>query len=133
MARLVIGLLFGMVLGGAFVFYFFVAVPTAVIAPGTPINAPDPNDLPAGTAQIVLRQQFFNDVLGTILGEMNPPAFPLNNNAATSECDGRMTIQRQGSGVETGVSFADGKISVPLAFAGSYASPFGCFNFTGWA
>lgn len=131
MARLVVGLLFGIVLGGALVFYFFVGVPQAVIAPGTPIPPPDPSGVPAGTAQIVLRQQFFNEVLGTIFQKMNAPAFPLG--AESVECNGRITILQQGSGIETGVNFGDGRISVPLAFTGSYASPFGCHNFTGWA
>lgn len=132
MARLVIGLIFGIVLGSALTFYFFVGVPKAVIAPGMPIQAPDANGLPAGTAQIVLRQQFFNEVLNTIFQEMNEPTFPLGSNP-TEGCDGLITVIRQGSGVETGVNFADQKISVPLAFRGSYSSPFGCYQFTGWA
>lgn len=131
MGRLVIGLLIGLVLGGVFVFYFFVGVPQAVIAPGTPIQPPDPSGVPPGTAQIVLRQQFINDVLGTIFQEMNAPAFPLGS--ASGDCEGRITIQREGSGVQTGVSFDNGKISAPLAFTGSYASPFGCVRFSGWA
>ena len=131
MGRLVIGLLIGFVLGGAFVFYFFVGVPAAVIAPGTPIQPPDPNGIPSGAAQIVLRQQFFNEVLGTIFQEMKAPAFPLGSEAA--ECDGRITILQQGSGVQTTVNFDNNRISAPLAFTGSYASPFGCLRFTGWA
>lgn len=131
MGRLVIGLLIGLVLGGVFVFYFFVGVPQAVIAPGTPIQPPDPNGVPAGAAQIVLRQQFVNEVLGTIFQEMNAPAFPLGS--ASGDCEGRITIQREGSGAQTGVSFDNGKISAPLAFTGSYASPFGCVRFSGWA
>ena len=43
MGRLVIGLLIGIILGGALTFYLFVGVPQAVIAPGTPIQPPDPN------------------------------------------------------------------------------------------
>ncbi len=131
MGRLVIGLLIGFVLGGAVVFYLFVGVPKAVIAPGTPIQAPDPGGVPPGAAQIVLRQQFFNEVLGTIFQEMNAPAFPLSER--TGDCEGRIIIQQQGSGVQTGVNFDNGKISAPLAFTGSYASPVGCLRFTGWA
>jgi hypothetical protein len=131
MGRLVIGLLIGIILGGALTFYLFVGVPQAVIAPGTPIQPPDPNGVPPGAAQIVLRQQFFNEVLGTIFQEMNAPAFPLGSEAA--ECDGRITILREGSGVQTSVSFDNEHISAPLAFTGSYASPFGCLRFTGWA
>ena len=131
MGRLVIGLLIGLILGGALTFYFFVGVPQAVKAPGTPIQAPDPNGLPPGTAQIVLRQQFVNDALTTIFTDMKAPSFPLGE--ASADCEGRITVQREGSGVQTGVSFENGKISAPLAFTGSYASPFGCARFSGWA
>src|SRR5688500_2926949 len=131
MGRLVIGLVIGLILGGAFVFYLFVGVPQAVIAPGTPIQAPDPNGVASGAAQIILRRQFFNEVLGTIFQEMNAPAFPLGSEAA--ECDGRITVLQQGSGVQTSVNFDNNRITAPLAFTGSYASPFGCLRFTGWA
>ena len=131
MGRLVIGLLIGLVLGGVLVFYFFVGVPQGVIAPGTPIQPPDPNGVAPGAAQIVLRQQFFNELLGTIFREMNAPAFPLSEGSA--DCEGRITVQQEGSGVQTGVNFDNGRITAPLAFTGSYASPFGCLRFTGWA
>jgi hypothetical protein len=131
MGRLIIGLVIGVILGGALTFYLFVGVPQAVVAPGTPIQAPDPNGVAPGAAQIVLRQQFFNEVLGTIFQEMNAPAFPLGSEAA--ECDGRITLLQQGSGVQSNVSFDNNRISAPLAFTGSYASPFGCLRFTGWA
>ena len=131
MGRLVIGLLIGLVLGGAIVFYIFGGVPRGVIAPGTPIQPPDPNGIPAGAAQIVLRQQFFNEVLGTIFGEMTAPTFPLSE--PSGDCEGRITIQREGSGVQTAVNFDNNRITAPLAFTGSYASPFGCARFTGWA
>ena len=131
MARLIVGLLIGLVLGGALTFYFFVGVPQAVRAPGTPIQPPDPNGLPPGTAQIVLRQQYVNDALGAIFQDMKPPSFPLGS--ASADCEGRITIQQEGSGVQTGVSLENGKITAPLAFTGSYASPFGCTRFSGWA
>lgn len=131
MARLIVGLLIGLLLGGALTFYFFVGVPRAMKAPGTPIQKPDANGLPPGAAQIVLRQQFVNEALGTIFKDMKPPSFPLGSPSA--DCDGRITIQPEGSGVQTGVSFDNGKIAAPLAFTGSYASPFGCTRFSGWA
>ena len=131
MGKIVIGFLLGLLLGGIATFYLFVGVPRAVNAPGTPIQPPDPDGIPPGAAQIVLRQQFFNEVLSTIFRDMNDPAFPLGS--ASGDCDGRLTVLEQGSGVNTLVSFAENKISAPLAFAGSYASPFGCLRFTGWA
>jgi len=131
MGRLVVGLLIGLLLGGVLTFYFFVGTPRAMKAPGTLIQPPDPNNVPGGAAQIVLRQQFLNEALGTIFKEMNAPAFPLSEPSA--DCEGRITIQQQGSGVETGVSFENNRISSPLAFTGSYASPVGCVRFSGWA
>ena len=131
MGRLVIGLLIGILLGGALTFYFFVGVPRAVNAPGTLIQPPDPNNVPGGAAQIVLRQQFLNEALGTIFQEMSAPAFPLSE--PSTDCEGRITIQREGSGVQTGVTFESNRIAAPLAFTGSYSSPVGCIRFSGWA
>jgi len=131
MGRLIIGLIIGILLGGALTFYFFVGVPRSAVAPGVPIQAPDATGLPSGAAQIVLRQQFLNEALGTIFQEMTPPAFPLSDPSA--DCEGRITVQREGSGVQTGVVFENDRISAPLAFTGSYASPFGCIRFAGWA
>lgn len=131
MQRLLIGLLIGIILGGALTFYFFVGVPRASTPPGSPILPPDANGLPSGAAQIVLRQQFLNEALGTIFKEMNAPAFPLSD--PSTDCEGRITVQQEGSGVQTGVSFENDRITAPLAFTGSYASPFGCLRFSGWA
>lgn len=131
MGRLFIGSLIGIILGGALTFYFFVGVPQASAPPGSPILPPDASGPPSGTAQIVLRQQFLNEALGTIFKDMNPPAFPLSDPA--TDCEGRITVQQEGSGVQTGVSFDNDRISAPLAFTGSYASPLGCLRFSGWA
>jgi hypothetical protein len=131
MARLLVGILIGIVIGGAITFFAFGGVPRGVTAPGKPIPPPDPNGLPTGAAQIVLRQEFLNEALGTIFNEMNAPAFPLSD--PSTDCEGRITVQKEGSGVQTGVSFEGDRISSPLAFTGSYASPFGCVRFTGWA
>lgn len=137
MARLIIGLLIGLVLGGGLVFYFFVGVPKSVIAPGVPILPPDPSGLPAGTAQVVLRQEFFNNVLDTIFRDMKTPAFPLGSAPGDTmdqqACKSEITILRDGSGVKTELRFEDNAVSAPLAFAGSYNSLAGCFQFTGWA
>lgn len=131
MWRLIVGLLIGMIVGGVLTFFIFVGTPRATNVPGSPVRPPDPAGPPAGSAQIVLRQEFFNEVLGTIFGQMNPPSFPLGSQ--TADCAGRITIVQQGSGVQTGVSFQNGNLGAPLAFTGSYSSPFGCLQFTGWA
>lgn len=137
MARLIIGLVIGLVLGGGLVFYFLVGVAKSVVAPGVPILPPDPSGAPAGTARIVLRQEFFNSVLDTIFRDMKTPAFPLGaepDEAVDQQaCKSEITVLREGSGVKTELRFEDNAVSAPLAFSGSYNSIAGCFQFTGWA
>ena len=131
MKGFIIGLIIGALVGCGVAFVFLNGGIRASHAPGVPIKPPDAGGPPAGTAQIVLRQEFFNDVLTTIFRDMNAPSFPLGESAAG--CDNRITILKEGSGAQTSVSFADNKIAAPLAFSGSYASMFGCLQFTGWA
>jgi len=131
MAKFIVGILIGLLIGGVLTFYLFVGVPRAADTPGSPVLPPDPNGPPAGTGQIVLRQEFFNEVLRTIFTELSPPAFPLSQ--GIEGCDGRLTVLPEGSGVRSEISFENNRISAPLAFSGSYASPFGCLRFTGWA
>lgn len=137
MARFIIGLLIGLVIGGAAAFYVFVGVLRADSVPGTPIAPPDPAGLPPGTAEIVLRQDLFNTVLDTIFRDTSAPTFPLTANGQPDQggqpCRREITILREGSGVRTAVRFDDSRISAPLAFSGSYNSILGCIQFTGWA
>jgi hypothetical protein len=138
MARVAIGLIIGLLLGGALVFYFFVGVPRASVAPGAPVLPPDPSGVPPGTAQIVLRQDFFNTVLQTIFRDMKPPSFPLSASAQQAApdpaaCGSEITVLPEGSGASTSLRLENNSLSAPLAFSGSYASPFGCLRFTGWA
>lgn len=145
MGKLIIGLLIGLVAGGALTFFLFVGVPRAAQPPGILIQPPDTN-VAAGAAQIVLRQEFFNDILTTIFRDMKDPSFPLDLavRAETGEahyaalqsspsCDGKITILPEGSGVKTSVKFENNRISSPIAFSGSYDSMIGCLQFTGWA
>ena len=144
----IIGALVGLIIGGILTFYLFVGVPRAAIAPGVPIQPPDANGTPPGTAQIVLKQDFFNEVLKSIFRDMSAPSFPLTlteNRAADAretasyaalqgdgECDGRITLLPEGSGVQSVLKFENSRIIAPLAFKGSYRSMFGCINFSGW-
>jgi hypothetical protein len=145
----IIGCAAGLILGGILTFYLFVGVPRAALAPGNPILPPDAGGTPPATAQIVLKQDFFNEVLKTIFRDMNAPSFPLSltenrvpNNAVSPKyallqdggggCDGRITLLPEGSGVQSGLKFENNKITAPLAFRGSYSSMLGCLNFTGW-
>ena len=144
-----LGSLLGLVIGGALVFYLFGGAPRAAKAPGAPILPPDASGVPPGTAQIVLRQDFFNQVLQTIFRDMNAPAFPLNlmgqNTAENPEvvrygllqnanqCEGKITLLPEGSGVQTGLRFENNRLAAPLAFTGSTSIFGNCINFTGWA
>jgi len=146
-ATFIVGSLVGLILGGVLTFYLFVGVPRAAIAPGNPIQPPDASGTPPATAQIILKQEFFNEVLKTIFRDMNAPSFPLSltenrppeNGIVPSYamlqdggCDGRITLLPEGSGVQSVLKFENGKINAPLAFRGSYRSMFGCLNFSGW-
>ncbi len=146
-----LGTILGLLIGGALIFYIFGGAPRAAQLPGVPIQPPDANGLPPGTASVVLNQQFFDTVLATIFRDMNAPAFPLkltgqNNRDRTIQpqtasfvlqndagCDGKITLKPEGSGVKTGVRLENGKITAPLAFSGSTSVLGQCINFTGWA
>ena len=144
----ILGAVLGLILGGGLIFYFLGGVPAARSKPpGAPIQAPDPNGNPPGTASIVLNQQFFDTVLTTIFRDMNAPSFPLNLTGQSSRetvlepqkiafqnnCDGRITLLPEGSKVMTSVRLENGRINAPLAFRGS-AQVFGsCYEFSGWA
>ncbi|MGI8641430.1 MAG: hypothetical protein ACR2MG_15970 [Pyrinomonadaceae bacterium] len=145
----ILGAVLGLVIGGVLVLYFFGGAPRATAIPGNPIQPPDANGIPAGTATVVLNQQFFDTILGTIFRDMNAPAFPLNltgrNNfqpdfqaekiafQQNGGCEGKITLLPEGSGVKTGVRLEDGKITAPLAFQGSTSLLGNCINFAGWA
>jgi len=144
---LLVGAVLGLILGGILTFYFFVGAPRATQPPGNPILPPDANGSPAGTATVVLNQQFFDTILGTIFRDMNAPAFPLNLSGQNNQtdfqptkiaflqggnCEGKITLLPEGSGVNTGIRLENGKITAPLAFKGSYNLG-GCIEFSGWA
>ena len=147
MGKFILGTALGLIVGGALVFFFFGGAPRAASLPGEPIQPPDPNGSPAGTAQIVLKQDFFNNVLTTIFRDMNAPSFPLNLGENKSDdpnavkygllqqntCDGKITLLPEGSGVKSGLKFENEKINAPLAFSGSASVLGQCINFTGWA
>lgn len=147
MGKFILGIILGLIVGGALVFFFFGGAPRAAQLPGEPIQPPDPNGSPAGTAQIVLKQDFFNNVLNTIFRDMNAPSFPLNLGETKGDdpnavkfgllqqntCDGKITLLPEGSGVKSGLKFENDKINAPLAFSGSASVLGQCINFTGWA
>jgi hypothetical protein len=132
MPRFILGLLIGLLAGGALVYFLFVGVPRSGARPGNPIPPPDASGKPPGTAEVVLRQELFNEALGTIFGEIKPPTFQIGS-GVSGGCESAITIIPNGSGVATNVQFVNNKLSIPLAFTGTYSSPVGCIPFSGWA
>lgn len=147
---ILLGLVLGLIVGGALVFFYFGGAPRASKLPGSAIQAPDPNAASAATATISINQQFFDTVLNTIFRDMNPPAFPLNLTGQNSggsaeftaekiafqtggECAGKITLLPEGSNVKSNVRLENGKINAPLAFTGSTAVFGQCIQFAGWA
>jgi hypothetical protein len=146
----ILGAVVGLIVGAGAIFYFLGGVPTAALKPppGNPIQAPDVGGNPPGTASVVLDQQFFDTVLSTIFRDMNAPAFPLSLAEQNfkerdrepqkvaffqNECDGRIVLLPEGSGVKTGVRLESGRINAPLAFRGSTTIFGTCYQFSGWA
>jgi hypothetical protein len=144
MRTFLIGILVGLLVGAALVFFLLGGVPRAAKAPGEPIKPPDPQ-AQTTSAQVVIKQDLLNQVLQTIFKQMQPPSFPLQIAAEDKPvwpkaiyalddgCVNQIQLLAEGSGVTTGVQFKDGRISAPIAFRGSYPSAFGCLNFQGWA
>ena len=127
MARFLIGLIIGLIAGGAIIFFTFVGVPRSATRPGEPIKPPDASP-PGGTAQIVLKQDFFNEVLGVIFRDMNDPAFQLSSADIPAQkggyqyaaiqdasCDGKITILPEGSGVRRSNQRRSGTVGAACA------------------
>ncbi|HEV8137919.1 MAG TPA: hypothetical protein VGP85_24790 [Pyrinomonadaceae bacterium] len=135
-------LLLGALLGaGAAV--FFLGPPRARSAPGVKVAAPDPKGDPPGTVVVSLDQGFVDAVLSTTFSGLGTPTFNLGKLQGGMEqfeqanfqagCTNSITLLPEGSGVKTGVQFANGKISAPMAFTGSYNLVGNCMQFKGWA
>ena len=146
--RYILTLLIGAVLGGVLAFYFLVGAPRARQLPGSPIQAPDQNGSPPGTAILTLDENFFNTLLGTIFRDLQSPTFQLSQLDQNAPgdfvrftpaafqgggCTNAVVLTPEGSNVKTSVRFTEGKIMAPLAFSGSYNAFGNCLNFKGWA
>jgi hypothetical protein len=101
-------------------------------------------------ATVILKEQFFNSLLDAIFSQLRPPSFPLNlvkqlgsepriltvafPEEPPADCPNLIELKKEAGGVKTRVSFANGKISAPLAFSGTYSiALLGCMRFEGWA
>lgn len=97
-----------------------------------------------GTPEVTVsvNEDFLNAFLDSMFTNLKAPSAPLvitpsdkDRSAAESYgCQSAITLQREEGGVKTAVKLEQGKISAPLAFAGSYNSTLlGCVEFRGWA
>lgn len=104
-----------------------------------------------------LNEAFFDGLIDAVFHNFAPPEFSLASanfglpdaeqpgvarfggpSLARAEssvvCAETVKILRDSRGVRTAVRFRDGRISVPLAFSGTYSPPLvGCIEFAGWA
>ena len=97
---------------------------------------------PAPEVTITVNEEFLNAFLDSMFTNLKAPSAPLvitpsdkDRSAAESYgCVSAITLQKEEGGVRTAVKLEQGKISAPLAFAGSYNSTLlGCIEFRGWA
>jgi hypothetical protein len=92
--------------------------------------------VPVATAQkadvtVTLGEPFFDALLDAVLSS-DAPDFAIGERSAS--CSESIRIRRDVNGVRTAVRFREGKVTVPLAFAGEHALPFvGCVEFSGVA
>jgi hypothetical protein len=142
--RYVIILLLGLIVGAGAAM-FLLGTPRAKSTPGTQVQAPEAGGDQAGTVVITLPNGFVQKFLATIFQDLGAPSFQLAgiNPAANSPgieriafqqgCTNTITLAPEGSNIKTEVKFANGQITAPLAFSGSYNLLGNCMQFKGWA
>jgi hypothetical protein len=127
--KFILTFLVGIIVGGALAYFLFVGAPRAQMPKGVPVRAPDAGAPPPGTAVVELDEQFFGTLLGSIFRDLDKPAFPPQ---AGEGCQNRVVIEPEAGDVKTSVRLRDGRVTVPLAFSGSY-NLMGCQNLRGTA
>jgi len=137
-------LILGLVLGAGAT-AFLLGIPRIKSTPGAVVNAPESSGDPPGTVVISFSSSFFELLLTSLFRDLGPPALHLGSVPKSSEpfslqpaillqgCTNTITLAQQGSNVKTQVQFANGKISLPLAFSGNYNLLGNCLQFKGWA
>src|SRR6267142_1193065 len=142
--RYILLLLVGLVLGAAATIYFL-GVPSAKAIPGAVVQPPPAGGDPPGTVVVSVPDTFMDEMLGTIFRDLGPPTFKLSELDGTrgsssirlavfqGDCTNSVTLAPETSDMKTRVQFANGKISVPLAFNGKYKLLGNCTEFKGWA
>jgi hypothetical protein len=141
MTRNLLILLAGLLLGAVATAYFLGAPRTSAL-PGVPLKRPDSSGDTSGTVAVTVDEKFFDALLGTIFGQLGPPQLKLSQNqnqtpfqpaVFQNSCNDVLVLNPEGNNVKTGVRFTGGKITAPLAFAGSYSVLTQCVQFKGTA
>lgn len=141
--RYVLILLLGLAVGGAATI-FFLGTPRAKAIPGAKVQAPAGGGDPPSTVVVSMNSGFLDEMLASVFRDLGPPTFNLSqttssafgkieNAAFQSGCANSVTLAAEGEGVKTAVQFANGNISAPLVFSGSYSLMGNCIQFKGWA
>ena len=141
--KYIVILLLGLLLGAG-VAIFLLGVPRLKSAPGTRVQAPASSEVANDTVVLTVGNGFFNDLLTTVFRDLGPPNFNLaeletGGGLATIKpvafqgCANSVTLMSEGTDSKTQVHFANGKISAPLAFTGSYNLVGNCMQFKGRA
>ena len=135
-------ILIGGLLLGAIATAFFLGAPRTGSLPGTPLRPPDSSGDTSGSVTVTVDEKFFDSLMGTIFRQLGPPQLKLSQNqeqlpiqpiAFQNSCNDVLVLNPEGSNVRTGVRFAGGKITAPLAFTGSYGVLTQCVQFKGTA
>ncbi|MBA2524629.1 MAG: hypothetical protein H0V18_02440 [Pyrinomonadaceae bacterium] len=142
--RYLIILLLGLIVGAGTA-VFLLGIPRAKSMPGTQVQAPEASGDPAGAVVVTLPNGFIQKFLATVFQDLGAPSFQLAGTepAANSTgieriafqqgCTNTITLAPEGSNIKTEVQFANGRITAPLAFSGSYNLLGSCMQFKGWA
>jgi len=137
-------LILGLVLGAGAA-AFLLGMPRIKSAPGAAVKAPDASGDSSATVVISINNSFFDQLLTTLFRDLGPPSLhlgslpndsgPLSLQPATLQegCSNTIILAQEGSNVKTQVQFANGKITLPLAFSGNYNLLGNCLQFKGWA
>jgi hypothetical protein len=131
----------GLLIGAVAALYFLSPSRSGRLS-GIPVRPPDANTANSGTVTVSLDEKFFDSLLGTIFQKLGSPqlklaqfqgATPFEPAVFQNGCNNVVVLNPEGGNVKTGVRFTGGKITVPLAFTGSYNILSRCVQFKGTA
>jgi len=131
----------GLLLGAVAALYFLSPARSGRLS-GIPVRPPDANAANSGTVTVTLDEKFFDSLLGTIFQKLGSPQLKLAQFDGQSSfqpvafqntCNNVVVLNPEGGNIKTGVRFTGGKITVPLAFTGSYNVFARCVQFKGTA